>query len=58
MDGDDGSSVDIAVLRHESDAEVVWLFAEHGAKLTPSQARSASAALLEAASWAEAHHTA
>jgi hypothetical protein len=53
--GHDGSSVHVAVLRHGADAEVVWLHAEHGASLTPAQARSASQALLAAASLAEDH---
>ena len=56
--GHDGSVVHVAVLPHETDAEVVWLHAEHGANLTPAQARSASQALLEAASFAEDHRTA
>jgi hypothetical protein len=56
--GHDGSSVHVAVLRHETDAEVVWLYAEHGANLTPAQARSASQALLEAASFSEDHRSA
>jgi hypothetical protein len=58
VQGHDGSSVHVAVLQHETDAEVVWLYAEHGANLTPAQARSASQALLEAASCVEEHHTA
>jgi hypothetical protein len=54
--GHDGSSVHVAVLEHEPDAEVVWLYAEDGANLTPAQARLASEALLEAASCIEDHH--
>ena len=56
--GHDGSFVHVAVLRHGTNAEVVWLHADHGANLTPAQARSASQALLEAASFAEHHRTA
>ena len=56
--GHDGSVVHVAVLPPETDAEVVWLHAARGANLTPAQARSASQALLEAASFAEDHRTA
>jgi hypothetical protein len=51
--GDDGSSVDIATGQNLTGDVGVWLSAEHGANLTPEQARVASRQLLQAATWVE-----
>jgi hypothetical protein len=57
VDGDDGSSVDIATVQNENGDVVVWLDAQHGVNLTPGQAREAGLALLGAAFWADDHRT-
>jgi len=56
VDGDDGSSVDIATVQNENGDAVVWLDAQHGVN-TPGQAREAGLALLAAAFWVDDHRT-